>query len=286
MRFEFILAEKANHSVSLLCRVLGVSRSGFYRWLGNPGSAHRRRDIELAVSVEEVHRRSKGRYGSPRVFAELQQRGERVGRKRVERLMRESGLMARPGRRFHVTTDSAHQLPVAPNLLGRRFGAEAPDRLWAADITYLPCRRGFVYLAVVIDLFSRRVVGWSVQDHLRTQLALEALQMALEARKPSPGLIHHSDRGTQYAASDYREQLSANAIACSMSRKGDCWDNAPVESFFSTLEFELLRGRPPFTNLADARTALFEYIEAFYNTRRLHSALGYQSPAAMECQAA
>ena len=285
MRYEFIHAEKANHSVTMLSRVLQVSRSGFYRWLQQPESHRRRRDAALSERIEHVYVASNKRYGSPRVHRELRNQGERVGRKRVERLMRENGFVARPTRRFRHTTDSSHEYPTAPNLLQRNFTATAPDQVWVADITYVPCATGFVYLAVILDLFSRRVVGWSVQSHLREELALEALHSALETRRPAPGLIHHSDRGCQYAATGYRDELARRGIHSSMSRAGDCWDNAPAESFFSTLEFELLR-QQSFHGLFDARDALFEYIEIFYNRQRLHSSLGYQSPDAVEQMAA
>lgn len=285
MRYEFIRAEKANHSVAILCRVLEVSRSGFYRWAEETTCDRHRRDAELAQRVETIHVTSNKRYGSPRVHRQLRNEGQSVSRKRVERLMREKGLVARPRRRYRGTTDSSHEHPAAPNLLQRDFTASAADQVWVADITYIPCVIGFVYLAVILDLFSRRVVGWSVQSHLREELALEALQMALETRRPAPGLIHHSDRGIQYAATEYRDQLSSRGLLSSMSRRGNCWDNAPAESFFSTLEFELLRDRS-FHGVFDASDALFEYIEIFYNRERLHSTLGYQSPDAVEQSAA
>lgn len=231
---------------------------------------------------------SKKTYGSPRVHAELVCDGIRCGKKRVERLMREDGLVAVRPKRFRTTTDSDHGYRIAPNLLERNFGLEeigGPDRVWASDITYVPTREGWLYLAAVLDLGSRRVVGWSMRQTLEAEIATDALQMALAGRNPEPGLIHHSDRGVQYACHAYRELLDEHGIRASMSRKGDCWDNAVAESFFATLEWELIQQSDWHTR-AEARRSIFGYIEAWYNRRRRHSTLGYLSPAEYEDQLA
>ena len=282
MRFGFIQAERANHRVSLLCRVLNVSRQGFYAWLGRKPCERQVRDSELAHDVRRVFEASKGRYGAPRVYRDLRLQGESTSRKRIARLMRQHGLVARPKRRrFVCTTDSRHGFRVAPNLLRRSFETGAPNQVWATDITYIATDEGWLYLAVVLDLFSRKVVGWSMEPYLDRRLALAALQMAIQTRKPAPGLIHHSDRGVQYACDEYQRQLADAEITPSMSRKANCWDNAVVESFFSTLKQELVYRRA-FRSHADARSAIFEYVEGFYNRRRLHSSLAYQSPEQYE----
>lgn len=269
------------YPVSLMCSALRVSRSGFYAWRRRQPSRRAREDARLAAEIRTVHQQARGTYGSPRVHFELQQRAFQVGRHRVARLMREQGLTALFKRRFRRTTDSKHNDPIAANRLNRQFDVEGPDRVWATDITYLWTDQGWLYLAVVLDLYSRRVVGWSMAEHLRSELVLGALEMALGQRAPRDGLLHHSDRGCQYASSAYREALSQAGIVCSMSRKGDCWDNAVVESFFGTLKSELVHRRRFATRLA-ARTAVFEYIEVFYNRQRRHSYLGYLSPAEYE----
>jgi putative transposase len=282
VRFGFIQAEKANHPVSMLCRVLNVSRQGFYAWLGRKPCERQVRDSVLAHDVRRVFEASKGRYGAPRVYRDLRLQGQSTSRKRIARLMRQHGLVARPKRRrFVCTTDSRHGFRVAPNLLGRSFETGAPNQVWATDITYIATDQGWLYLAVVLDLFSRKVVGWSMEPYLDRRLALAALQMAIQTRKPAPGLIHHSDRGVQYACDEYQRQLADAEIASSMSGKANCWDNAVVESFFSTLKQELVY-RTAFRSHADARSAIFEYVEGFYNRRRLHSSLSYQSPEQYE----
>ena len=265
-----------------MCRVLCVSRSGFYAWRKRPPSVRSREDVELGEKIDEVFKESRGRYGSPRVHVELRtQHGIRVGRKRVARLMRLKNLVARRKRRFRKTTDSNHAFAVAPNRLKRNFNVNAPNRAWVADITYLWTREGWLYLAVILDLFSRRVVGWAMADHLRAELALSALRMALLRRRPKRGLIHHSDRGVQYACNDYRAVLRAHGIKCSMSRKGDCWDNAVAESFFGTMELELV-DESDWKTREEATAAVFEYVEAFYNGKRIHSSAAYLSPAQFE----
>ncbi len=277
MRFEFIDAQKAHFPIEFMCEQLGVSRSGFYAWKQRPESARQQEDQQLAEEVAKVHQESRGTYGSPRVHAEMRARGRKVSRKRVARLMKKQQLAARRKRRAVRTPDSNHENPVAPNVLERDFSPDQPNSTWATDITYVWTGEGWLYLAVVLDLFSRRVVGWSMSEHIDTQLVLGALEMALEGRQPPQGLIHHSDRGSQYASAEYRQALACRGIQCSMSRKGNCWDNAVVESFFSTLKMEPVY-LTDFTTRHQARSALFEYIEVFYNRRRRHSGLGYLSP--------
>lgn len=279
------MAEKANYPVALMCRVLGVSRSGLYAWQRRAPSARAEFDDELGRRIRVSHETSRGTYGSPRVHRDLERQGVRVGRKRVERLMRREGLRGRVRRRFRRTTDSNHALPVAMNVLNRRFSVDAPDRVWAGDITYVRTAGGWGYLAVILDLHSRLVVGWALADHMRTELVESALGSALNKRKPSQDLLHHSDRGSQYASASYRGKLEAHGIEVSMSRRGDCWDNAVVESFFGTLKQELIHPAR-WIDLAEARAAIHEYVEVFYNRQRLHSSLGYQTPSEVDEAAA
>ena len=281
MRFAFIAAEKAEgEAVTRWCRALGVSQSGYYASLRRPESRHSREDRRLGVLVREAHERSRRTYGSPRVHAELAAQGEQVSRKRVMRLMQEQDLQARVRRRFKHTTDSDHQLPVAPNLLDRRFEAEQPDQRWVVDTTELIIgESGKLYLAAVLDLFSRFVVGWALSAVNDRHLVLRALGMALRRRCPDAGLLHHSDRGSPYASEDYQKKLDAHGIECSMSRRGNCLDNAAMESWFSTFKSEL---GERFESYADAKEQAFDYIEVFYNQTRRHSSLGYVSPAEFE----
>jgi putative transposase len=281
VKFEFIQAQKAYFPVEFLCEQLGVSRSGFYAWSRRPASARQEEDQQLAAEVAQAHRDSRGVYGSPRVHAQLQAQGRRVSRKRVARLMGQQKLAARRRPRRVCTTDSRHGLPVAPNVLNRDFSPQSPNRTWATDITYVWTAEGWLYLAVVMDLFSRKVVGWAMGEHIDRHLVLCGLEMALQGRQPPKGLIHHSDRGSQYASADYQQALASRGIECSMSRKGNCWDNAVVESFFSSLKQELVY-RTDFATRQQARSALFEYIEVFYNRQRRHSTLGYLSPVDFE----
>jgi transposase InsO family protein len=268
-----------------MCRVLQVSRSGYYAWLKAPPVSKRKsEDAELLERIEEIYKSSYKTYGSPRVHAQLVREGFRVGRKRVERLMREAGLEGKVKRKFKTTTDSKHSLPVAPNLLDREFYPECPDQVWAGDITYIWTMEGWAYLAVLLDLHTRKVIGWALSDSLRTELVEEALRGALGARLPSEKLMHHSDRGCQYASSSYRELLDQHDIEISMSRKGNCWDNAVVESFFGTIKQELVYHCRWLTR-AEARTAIHHYIEVFYNRVRLHSALGYRTPEEIDQEA-
>ena len=264
-----------------MCRVLGVSKSGFYAWRHRPPSQRMVDDARLTKSIREIHAMSRGTYGSPRVHAELRCRGERVGRKRVERLMRLNGIEARSRRRIRRSKYVEHGLPVAPNVLDRRFDVDAPNQVWATDITFIWTQEGWLYLAVVVDLYSRRVVGWSMADHVRTELVIGALEMALGNRLPDASLLHHSDRGSQYASYRYQKALEQHGIRCSMSRRGECIDNAVVESFFGTLKTELVY-RSTWPTRDAARLAIHEYIEVFYNRRRRHSRLGYLSPAEFE----
>lgn len=269
-------------AVADCCRVLGVSTSGYYRWRGHPDGKRAARRAELAEQIRVVHEASRRTYGAPKIRAELLKRGVKLNRKTVARIMRASSIRSKVARRFKVrTTDSHHAHPVAPNVLDRRFTAQKPDAAWLCDITYIPTGEGFLYLAGVMDLCSRRIVGWSMADHLRVGLVTAALQMATRTRSPSPGLIHHSDRGVQYCCGEYRAELEAWGMTASMSRTGDCYDNAPKESFWATLKKELMSDRV-FATREDARAAIFEYIEVFYNRQRIHSSLGYLSPEQFE----
>jgi len=281
VRYGCVERHRSEFPVVLMCRVLGVARSGYYAWRKREPSARARSNERLRLEVRAIHRATRERYGSPRVHAELRARGERVSRKRVARLMRQDGLRGRKRRRFRTTTNSRHANPVAPNVLERRFSVEeiaGPDRVWAADITYVPTREGWLYLAVVLDLASRLVVGWSMGETLESTLAVRALEMALHGRQPGEGLLHHSDRGVQYASYEYRALLEGREVVASMSRKGNCWDNAVAESFFATVEIELLQGADWHTR-NQARRAIFEFIEVWYNRQRRHSSLGYLTPA-------
>jgi putative transposase len=283
VKFRFIHEHLAEtYPLEVACEVLEVSRSGYYAWRERPESARAKRRAELAEKVEAVHRENRGVYGSPRVFRALKASGEGVCENTVAKVMRDGGIRAKSKRKYVPrTTDSAHEQPVAPNVLGRRFEAPAPDRKWAADITYVPTAEGWLYLAGVIDLCSRKVVGWSMAGHMRTDLVSDALRMALARRSPGEGLLHHSDRGVQYASGDYRHLLRSHGIECSMSGKGDCWDNAAMESFWGTLKTELVN-HERYQTREQARASIFEYVEVFYNRQRLHSSLGYLSPEQFE----
>jgi len=281
VKFAFIFEEKVAFPIAALCRVLAVSPSGYHASLARPVSAHARRDRELAKKVSASHAGSKKRYGSPRIHEDLKADGETVGRKRVARIMRENKLRARRRRRFRTTTDSKHSFPIAPNLLARTFTASAPDRAWVTDITYLWTKQGWLYLAVVLDLFSRRVVGWATSRNVDRHLALSALEMAVVKRRPGRGLIHHSDRGSTYASDDYRKALNTSGFECSMSRKGDCWDNAVAESFFASLKREI-EDIDNMESCASAHISVANYIDDFYNVKRRHSAINYMSPIQFE----
>jgi transposase InsO family protein len=282
VKFAFIRGHERAYAVRDLCRVLTVSRSGYYRWRRDPVGRRASRRAELAEAIRGVHEQSRRVYGSPRVHRALLAAGRRVSCNTVARVMKALGIRARTHRRFRVrTTDSRHAHPVAANVLDRRFHAERPDQVWLTDVTYIPTDEGFVYLAGVMDLFSRRIVGWSMAEHLRTELVIGALNMALRARRPRAGLLHHSDRGVQYACAQYRALLRRRGIIVSMSRVGNCYDNAPQESLWGKLKQELVH-QHRFATRAQARQAVFEWIEVFYNRQRLHSTLGYLSPERFE----
>ena len=282
MIFGFIAAKKAEHPIKTMCRVLGVSRSGFHAWQRRGPSARRREDGRLLERIREIHAENRGVYGSPRIHAELVLGdGVRVGRKRVERLMRQAGLSGLIARKRGRTTIRVPGVRVCADLVDRAFLAAAPNRLWVADITYLRTWEGWLYLVAVQDVFSRRIVGWSMADHMRTELVTDALQMALAQRRPAPGLIWHSDQGSQFVSLAFGQQARAAGIAQSMGSKGDCFDNAIAESFFATLKKELIHGRS-WPTKAELRTEIFEYVEVFFNRRRRHSTLGMLSPADYE----
>ena len=286
MRFRFIEDRRADYPVKIMCRVLEVSPAGYYAWRVRPESPRAVADRELLENIRRVHRDSHGRYGSPRIHAELKAQGHCTSRGRIERKMRSHGVRAiMVGPRRCRTTDSGHCFPIAPNLIGRNFSAAMRNQVWLADITYIQTGQEWLYLAAVMDLHSRRIVGWAMADHMRAELPLAALQMAISQQKPGAGLIHHSDRGVQYASTDYRQSLQAAGLRPSMSRKADCYDNAPMESFFHTLKTELVHHRE-YQSRKHAERDIFAYIEGFYNQRRRHSAIGYISPAEMELKSA
>ena len=285
MKFSFIKEHRRRWPVALICRVLKVSRSGFFAWLRRPASKRDRRRRELIEKIRVAHQENREFYGSPRVHRALLIDGEVVSRNTVAKLMRQEKIRARNKRKFVPrTTDSRHRHPVAANLLDRQFQSSGPDRKWVADITYVPTDEGWLYLAGVLDCFSRKIVGWSMADHMETSLASDALQMALVHRGLGNGLLHHSDRGVQYASEDYQHLLNSHGLTASMSGKGDCWDNAMMESFWATLKTELIH-QNSYATREQAKAAIFEYIEVFYNRKRLHSSLGYVSPESFEAAA-
>ncbi len=281
MRFVFIAAEKAKYPVRMLCELLDVSRSGYYAWVDRPAPPKTISDARLVVEIKAAMVRGRGTYGSPRVHRDLLAHGIRVNKKRVERLMRASDLVARQKRRFVHTTDSNHDHPIAPNVLARDFNVKAANKAWVGDVTYIPTGEGWLYLAVLLDLFSRRVVGWATSATNDTELALRALDGALRARHPRAGLVHHTDRGSPYASGDYRGMLDLNSIVASMSRTGDCYDNAVAESFFATLKAEHV-DHEDFATRDLGTASIGDYIEGFYNCARRHSHVGYVSPIEFE----
>ena len=284
--FRFIEAERARFPISFMCRRLGVARSGFYAWRSRPPSRRALADAQLSVTIRQIHTMSRGTYGVPRIHAELLDLyALRCGRKRVARLMRAAGLVGICRRRRVRTTQRDLAAVPSDDLVQRAFRANAPDRLWVADITYLPTWQSFLYLAVVVDAYSRRVVGWAMADHLRTGLVLDALAMAVQRRRPKSGLIHHSDHGCQYTSLAFGRRCRESGIAQSMGSVGDCYDNAMAESFNATLECELI-ARNRWRTHSEARMAVFDFIEGFYNPHRRHSALGYLSPAEYERRSA
>jgi putative transposase len=292
VKYAFIAAELAAYPLSVVCWVLSVTQSGFHAWRGRPPSGRALERDRLRVDIRKVFDDQRGRYGAPRIYRVLcEQSGYTGSLNRIQSLMRAMGICAKAGKKFKVTTDSAHSLPIAPNLLGQDFScdtnpasashAKAPDQVWLSDITYVWTREGWLYVCAVLDLFTRRIVGWAIAEHMTRQLVLDALQMADKVRRPAPGLIFHSDRGSQYASDDVRAWLTARAMRQSMSGTGNCYDNAPMESYWHSLKVEELHGQD-FATRAAATHCVFAYIEGWYNTTRLHSSLGYKSPAQFE----
>ena len=284
MKYAFIAAQDGRFRIGTICRVLGVSRSGYYASQVRPESDRARKNVQLLTRIREVHAESRDTYGSPRVHIRLRQTGETCSRGRVARLMTANGIRARQKRKFRVTTNSRHNQPVAANLLKRNFEVARPNSVWVSDITYVHTREGWLYLSAVMDLYSRQIVGWSMKETLGSALASEALRMAYKNRRPVGEIIHHSDRGCQYASAEFRRLLEAYEIRASMSGAGNCYDNAPMESFFATLKAELIHHRT-YSSREEARSDIFEYIEVFYNRQRLHSSLGYRSPSDFEAAA-
>lgn len=283
MKFAFIHAEKASFPIAPMCRLFGVTRQGYYAYAGRPTPERRPAELALRAEVSRIHEESRGTYGSPRILATLRASGFPASKRRVERTMRGLGLQARQRRRFRTTTKSNPAHPVAPNLLCRQFSATRPDERWVTDITYIWTDEGWCYLAAILDLFSRRIVGWALDVTLNTSLPLRALDAAIRRRAPLAGLQHHSDRGCQYTSQDYQTALNELNIEVSMSRKGNCWDNAVAESFFATLKTELIY-RKSWPSRAELRAGVFDYIEVFYNRQRLHSTLGYKTPDQLETE--
>jgi putative transposase len=278
VKYAWIERHRAIYPLALMCALLAVSLNGFRAWLRG-GSPDRQRlsEAQVVALIRAIHAEVRCAYGSPRMLDELRARGFRVGKTRVERLMREHDIRARHKRRFKATTDSKHDLPVAANVLERNFSPEAPNRVWSADLTYVWTEEGWLYLAVVLDLFNREVVGWAIKERMSADIVTDALSMAWFRRHPEPGLVHHSDRGSQYASHAFQSLLTDYAMICSMSRKGNCWDNAPTESFFNSLKNERVHGQR-YRTRQEAIVDLFEYIEVFYNRIRRHSTLGSRSP--------
>ena len=281
MKYRAMKDHACRFPIRLMCRALKVSPAGYYAWVERPESRRTQANRHLLVDIRAFHARSDRTYGSPRITVDLRAVGHTCGENRVAHLMRINAIRANTVKKWRATTDSAHRLPVAPNALDRQFTPTAPNRVWAGDITYLWTDEGWLYLAVVLDLYSRAVIGWAIGPRLTAGLAIDALSMALAHRKPTNGLLHHSDRGVQYAAADYRRVLTEHGITCSMSRKGNCWDNAVVESFFKTLKVERVYRRR-YRVRAEAKQDVFQWIEVFYNRQRRHSTLGYRSPAEFE----
>lgn len=281
MKYAFIQDHRREYRVSLMCRVLHVSRSGYYAWVSHPESRRRVENRRLLSQIRIAYDRNRGVYGSPRITEELRDQGYVCNEKRVARMMRAHGIRAKTVRKYKVTTDSKHNLPVAPNLLNRQFTVAQPNAVWVSDITYIWTSEGWLYLAGVVDLYSRQVVGWAMSRRIDGQLTLSALRQAIARRHPGRGLLHHSDQGKQYAAGDYSDLLNDHGMIASMSRRGDCWDNAVMESFFGTLKTEMVYFEE-FSSREEAKTKIFEYIEVFYNRQRRHSTLGQLSPVEFE----
>jgi len=285
MRYRAIQEHDRRYPIRLMCRALAVSPAGYYAWRTRPESHRSVRNRALLLTIRVIHRESRETYGSPSIWDALLKQGHDVGEHRVARLMRVEGIRAKTGMKWRATTQSNPRLPVAANTLDRQFTIAAPNRVWAGDLTYVWTTEGWLYLAVILDLYSRRVIGWAMGHRLTVELAERALTMALTNRTPTAGLLHHSDRGSQYAATSYQQLLAAHGITASMSRKGNCWDNACIESFFGTLKRELVYPRH-YATREEATRDIFEYIEVFYNRQRRHSTLGYDSPAEYEARTA
>ncbi len=285
MRYQAIREHDRRYPIRLMCRALAVSPAGYYAWRDRPESRRARQNRTLLSTIQVIHRESRETYGSPRIWDALVKQGHRIGEHRVARLMRQDGIRAKTVKKWRATTQSQHRFPVAANTLDRAFTVAAPNRVWAGDITYVWTAEGWLYLAVILDLYSRLVIGWAMGQRLIGELTEDALAMALANRQPRAGLLHHSDRGSQYAATSYQRLLNEYGLTPSMSRKGNCWDNACVESFFGTLKRELVYHRH-YATRDDARQDIFEYIEVFYNRKRRHSTLGYDAPAEYEARAA
>lgn len=283
MKYAMIRKHEACHRVAMMCRVLAVSRSGYYDWRDRPPSSRAQADAQLVADVRRIFDEHKGRAGAPRIAKQLRTEGQRVGKNRIARVMQMEGLRAKAARKYKATTNSNHKLPVAPNLLEQDFTAMAPNQKWVSDITYIQTDEGWLYLAVVLDLYSRLVVGWSMSERMTVNLVSDALTMALWRRKMPTGVIVHSDRGSQYCAHAYQRLLRNNRLICSMSKKGDCYDNAAMESWNHSLKIEAVHGER-FATREKARAHVFEYIEVYYNRKRLHSTLGYLSPESFEAR--
>jgi transposase InsO family protein len=280
MKYRFIDENKEVFPANLMGKILGVSRSGFYNWKKRVGK-RATNDLTLLRAIEDIHTASRKTYGSPRIFSQLKALGHKTSKSKVERLMRENGIRSKMKKKFKATTNSKHDHPVAKNILNREFSPKAPNMVWAGDITYIWTGEGWLYLAVILDLFSRQVVGWSMSERMTKELALKALRMAITKRKPAKGLIHHTDRGSQYACGTYRKLLNQIGAICSMSRKGNCWDNAVSESFFHSLKTEMIFFEE-FKTRAEATSKVFEWIEVFYNRQRIHSSIGNKTPEQFE----
>lgn len=278
MKYAWIRDQREHYPLASLCRLLDVSTSGYADWLASGGPSQWLSDAQLLALVRSTFAEFDGAYGAPRIYRELRAKKHPVSKERIRRLMKQAGLKARHKRRYKVTTDSKHNLPVAPNLLNRQFTVDKPDQVWTTDITYIPTQEGWLYLAVVMDLYTRAIIGWAMDSRMTRELTMSALRMAWFRRHPKPGVLHHSDRGSQYCSHDYQQLLRSYGMTASMSRKGNCWDNAPMESFFNSLKNERVFHRRYATRSA-AKADLFDYIEVFYNRKRRHSSLNYESPA-------
>lgn len=281
MKYQFIKRHRLEFPVVKMCRVLGVVASGYYSWLKHPKSKREQENEMLLEKIQEIFNKNKGRYGSPRITDDLREQGHQCGKNRIAELMRQNGIKAKGKRKYKVTTDSEHSKQVAPNLLNQKFTATAMNQIWVTDITYIWTREGWLYLAAILDLHTRGVIGWALESRMTKELVAKAFVQAIMNRKPPRGVIHHSDRGSQYASDDYRRLMKLYGFVPSMSRKGNCWDNALMESFFHTLKTELVHDEN-YRTRAEARKSIFEYIEIYYNRQRKHSALGYKTPWQME----